>query len=398
MDEREFRHSPAGRLVRTPQAYWAFMPNPLPPEFQLESLVGEIADASLALGQLSGLGEMLPNPYLLIRPFLRREAVASSRIEGTRASLSDLFFFEARPQAESSGDVREVSTYVRALEYALDRLKTLPVSLRLVREMHAILMEGVRGEHSDVGQFRRTQNWIGPPGAGLSEAIFVPPPVPEMKKALGAWEKYLHKKEDLPDLVQLALIHYQFEAIHPFIDGNGRVGRLIISLLLCKREMLPTPLLYLSSFFERHRNEYYRLLLHVSKTGAWEEWIRFFLRGVAVQSRDAVERARKLQALQAEYRASIQTARSSALLTRLVDKLFESPAISVSQAAQELDVTFAAAQRNVDKLIQQGILEEVTGRDRNRVYVAKEILSLLEEKEVRRGRESEALVRSRHSS
>lgn len=394
MDEREFRDSASGRVVRTPQGYPAFVPNPLPPELELGNLVGEIADASLAVGQLAGLGEMLPNPYLLIRPFLRREAVASSRIEGTQASLSDLFFFEARPQTESHGDVREVSNYVQALEYALDRIKTLPMSLRLVREMHATLMEGVRGEHSNPGQFRRTQNWIGPPGASLSEAIFVPPPLPEMKKCLDAWEKYLHSEGDLPDLVQLALIHYQFEAIHPFIDGNGRVGRLIISLLLCERDILPTPLLYLSSFFERHRSDYYRLLLEISKKGVWEDWIRFFLRGVATESRDAIQRTRNLQALQAEYREAIQRARSSALLTRLVDRLFESPAITVSRAAELLGVTFAAAQRNVSKLVERGILQEITGQERNRVYVAKKILNLLEQKEVRPERETETVVRS----
>jgi Fic family protein len=383
MDIETFRRSPAGRLVRAPQGYWAFVPHPLPPGLSFESLVGQLTDASLALGQLSGIGEMLPNPYLLIRPFVRREAVSSSRIEGTRASLSDLFFFEAAETASPrTPDVPEVYNYVRALEHALERLREFPVSLRLVRETHAILLENVRGGHATPGEFRRSQNWIGPPGCTLQDATYVPPPVDEMKTALDAWEKFLHESSDIPLLVQLALIHYQFEAIHPFLDGNGRVGRLLIPLLLCERGILPRPLLYLSSFFERHREAYYRLLLNVSLKGAWGEWVVFFLRGVHVQARDATRRARQLVGLQTDYRGRLQKVRSSALLTRLVDRLFESPAITISRVAKEMEITFRSAQNNVNKLVHAGILEEVTGRERNRIYLAREILKVLEEENV----------------
>ena len=335
----------------------------------------------MALGQLSGIGEMLPNPYLLIRPFLRREAVSSSRIEGTQASLSDLFFFEAAtPVTPDVPDVVEVYNYVRALEHALKRLAELPLSLRLIREVHGILMENVRGSESTPGEFRRAQNWIGPPGSSLQDATYVPPPVDEMKAALSAWEKHLHAPKDIPLLVELALLHYQFEAIHPFADGNGRVGRLFIPLLLCERAVLTEPLLYLSSFFEQHRDDYYRLLLGVSRDGAWTEWVRFFLNGVRLAAKDATRRAQRLQELQADYRRRLQKARSSALITRLLDMLFELPTITVPYVAKALDVTYRSAQNNVKKLIDAEILEEITGQDRNRIYRATEILRVLEQR------------------
>ena len=243
MNPDDFRTSTSGRVIRVGQgqsAYWAFVPNPLPPPLTLDTaLIRWLSEADRALGELAGLGRALPNPHLLISPFIRREAVLSSRIEGTQADLADLYAFEAgqlalpgfKP-APSEADVREVANYVRALEYGLERLSTLPVSLRLIREVHARLMEGVRGESATPGEFRRTQNWIGAPGCTLNEATYVPPPVEEMHAALDAFEKYLHTEDELPPLVRLALIHYQFEAIHPFVDGNGRIGRLLLSLLL----------------------------------------------------------------------------------------------------------------------------------------------------------------------
>ena len=382
MDPELFRDSPAGRVIRTPAGYWAFVPHPLPPALPWTSdLVAALSEADRAVGELAGLGRSLPNPHLLIRPFMRREAVLSSRIEGTRASLSDLYAYEAiqLPLFEQASDVREVYNYVRALEYGLERLKDLPVSLRLIRETHALLMEGVRGEHSTPGEFRRSQNWIGPPGSTPTDAPFVPPPVPEMHEALDAFERFLHTPSSIPPLVRLGLVHYQFEAIHPFLDGNGRIGRLLITLLLCAWGLLPEPLLYLSAYFEAHRQTYYDLLLAVSQRGAWEEWLTFFLRGVSTQAQNAVVRAGRLQELHSRYRMQFQTARAAARLLQVVDMLFAQPVLTVRQVERALGVNFPTAQRYVNRLEEAGLLRETTGRARNRVYQADEVPQVIEE-------------------
>jgi Fic family protein len=308
----------------------------LPPALEIDwELANTLSEADRSLSELSGVARTLPNPHVLIAPFVRREAVLSSRIEGTQAGFSDLIFFEAAPSAKPPiEDVKEVANYVSALEHGLARLKDLPVSLRLIREMHERLMHGVRGASMTPGEFRRSQNSIGPPGCTLADAAFVPPPVAEMTQALSDFEKYLHEPPVLPPLVRLALIHYQFEAIHPFVDGNGRIGRLLITLLLCVEGLLPQPLLYLSAFFERHRQEYYRLLMAVSQSGSWTPWIAYFLRGIADQSSDAVKRANLLLSLRQRYREKMQSARSSALLLQMVDDLFSTPALDVSSASK----------------------------------------------------------------
>lgn len=385
MQPTDFKDNIHGKVIRTLQGYAAFVPNPLPAPLSVSwDLARQLSEADRALSELAGVGRTLPNPHLLIGPFMRREAVLSSRIEGTRASISDLFFFEGsgivNPQTP---DVREVFNYVHALEYGLARLKELPVSLRLIREMHARLMEGVRGEHLTPGEFRGSrQNWIGPPGCTLMEATFVPPPEAEMNEAIGELEKYLHAPSPLPPLIRFALIHYQFEAIHPFLDGNGRIGRLLLILLLCAEDLLPEPLLYLSAYFERYRREYYRLLLAVSQSGAWSEWTMFFLRGVAEQARDAIRRSDSLLGLWQDYRKKLQAARASALLLRLVDELFSYPAITIARAAERLNVTRPSAQRNVMKLVKEGILKEATGRQRNRIFVAPAIIDVIQAPEV----------------
>lgn len=361
-----------------PNGYYAFVPPPLPPRIQYSSeLVAALSSADRNLGLLAGAGEWLPNPHLLIRPFMRREAVLSSRIEGTQASVADLVLYEAAPQAAAPPDVQEVANYVRALELGVREDRPLPVSLRLIRDLHRELMTGVRGAHLTPGEFRTSQNWIGAPGCTLTEARFVPPPPGELWSALDVFEKYLHVENELPPLIRLALIHYQFEAIHPFLDGNGRVGRLLISLLLHEWKLLPQPLLYFSAYFERNRASYYDLLLGVSREGKWESWISFFLSGVAEQSVDVIERARQLFALRERYRSILHGARASALPLKLVDHLFERPAITVTQARHLLKVSPRAARLNVAKLEEAGIVQEVTGRPRNRVFVAAEILDLL---------------------
>jgi Fic family protein len=382
VNPESFRNSPAGRLVRAAGGYRAFVPNPLPPALSWSpDLVAVLSEADRALGELAGLGRSLPNPRLLIQPFVRREAVLSSRIEGTRASLSDLYAYEVVQLAlfEPPSDVQEVYNYVQALEYGLERLQTLPLSLRLIRELHARLMTGVRGEHQSPGKFRRNQNWIGPPGCTLDTATFVPPPPAEMQEALGAFEEFLHIPSSLPPLVRLGMIHYQFEAIHPFLDGNGRIGRLLITLLLCAWNLLPQPFLYLSAYFVAHQQDYYDLLLAVSQRGAWGDWLEFFLSGVAEQARDAVVRAGRLLDLRERYREQFQAARAAARLLQLVDLLFAQPILTVREVEAALSVNFTTAQRYVDQLEEPGLLREITGQTRNRVYRADEVLQAIEE-------------------
>lgn len=380
MNRSDFKENKPGKVIKTLQGYWAYLPNPLPPQLPISwDLAKEISEADRSLSELSGVAQTLPNPHLLINPFIRREAVLSSRIEGTQASLSDLFFFEASEIVPAkSPDVREVSNYVKALEYGLKRIKELPLSRRLISELHALLLKGVRGEHLTPGHFRNTQNWIGPAGCTLMEATFVPPPSHEMEEAMSQLEKYLHAPSSLPLLVKYALVHYQFEVIHPFLDGNGRIGRLLITLLLCLEGILPQPLLYLSAYFEKNREEYYRLLLAVSQTGAWSEWIIYFLRGVKEQSRDALKRSNRLILLQQEFRQKLQTKRSSALSLRLSDELFQYPAITAAQVSEKFKITPRAAQQNIQKLIGASILKEATGKQRNRVYIAEAIIKIIE--------------------
>jgi Fic family protein len=336
-----------------------------------------LSDADRAIGRLAADGGRLPNPHLLIRPFVRREAVLSSRIEGTQASLGELLAAEAGAAVERSpADLREVANYVDALEHGIARLKKLPLSLRLVQELHERLMRGVEGDRAYPGEFRRSQNWIGPPGSALGNATYVPPPVAEMKVALGAWESFLHDRS-LPPLVQIALIHSQFEAIHPFVDGNGRVGRLLITLFLVEREILPAPLLYLSAFFEATRRDYYARLLGVTQAGEWEEWIEYFLNGVARQSEDALSRAERINRLLARWRE--ETTGRSATTPRLVDLLAENPFWTVKGAAKRLGVAFTTAQRAIDVFERTGVLERTSEVRRERVYCARAVLDILEE-------------------
>jgi len=378
MDTALFKDSSSGKLIRATGGYWAFVPNPLPPRLDWDdALVSLLSNADIALGTLSGLGEALPNPHLLIYPFIRREAVLSSRIEGTQSSLSDLLLFEAT-RVERQRDVKEVQNYVRAMEYGLKRLNELPLSLRFIRELHSILMEGVRGEHATPGEFRRSQNWIGPPGASLNEATFIPPQVTEMQECLSQMEKFLHAKTRLPPLVQAALVHYQFEAIHPFLDGNGRIGRLLSTLLLCQRNVLSKPLLYLSAFFEKHRQEYYELLLKVSGNGAWQEWIEFFLTAVAEQSGDAVSRARRLQELLHTYSQVVRENHLPPTARGLVELIFMKPVMNTRTVQEFLKVSYPSAQNAINSLEEAGILIEITGRKRARAYSASEILKVLD--------------------
>ena len=321
---------------------------------------------------------MLPNPDLLIGSFLRREAVSSSRIEGIDTNFQQLLLFEIESGSEAvNSDPQEVVNYIDALRFSLERLKTLPVSLRLIRETHARLLAGVRGEQYRPGEFRDTQNMIARPGETPADARFVPPPVESMTEALNDLERYMAYPPGMPVLVELALIHYQFETIHPFLDGNGRMGRLLLTLLLCERGCLSTPLLYLSSYLERNKQAYVDHLLSVSRTGDWIDWINFFLRGVAIQSRMAIAKAAELLDLWRTYRDLVQTRYNSSNMLKLIDSLFDRPAITIRQAALVEGITFAAAQRHIDRLHAEGVLKEVSGKTKNRIYVAEQIIEIV---------------------
>jgi cell filamentation protein, protein adenylyltransferase len=387
LNTADYSESSPGELVEVsgPSGrYWAFVPRPLPRRLEIPfECMTRLSEASTALGELKGVGRMLPNPNLLIGSFLRREAVSSSRIEGIKTSFQQLLLFEMETsEADTDSDPQEVFNYVNALRYGLERLKTLPVSLRLIREMHERLMRGVRGEDAKPGEFRDRQNMIARSGESPAQARFVPPPVPQMRGALDDLEQFIAYPPGNPILIDLALIHYQFETIHPFLDGNGRMGRLMISLLLCERGCLTTPLLYLSSYFERHKDLYVDHLLSVSRSGDWTPWLEFFLKGVSVQSRVAIEKAGEILDLWKEYRETTQSKFKSANILRLVDEIFVRPAISIRQAAEVGGVTFNAALRQIEWLEGEGVLREVTGRSKNRVYVAEKIVEIIARPEV----------------
>jgi len=389
VDPERFKDSTAGRVMRKgkgDEAYWTFVPHDLPPELEWDDeLRLVLAEAERSLGELQGLVRTMPNPDLLAGVFIRREAVFSSRIEGIDVDIGDLYAYEGglpslpglgRPGVAAS-DVWEVFNYVRALEYGLKRVATLPVSLRLLRELHLRLMGGLIGERATPGEFRRSQNWIGRPGATLQEADFVPPPPTEMHAALEALEKYLRGDEQYPSLVRLALIHYQFETIHPFIDGNGRVGRILLSLLLVHWRLVPWPLLHLSAYFENHRDDYYQLLIGVSEKGAWKPWLSFFLRGVAEQSGDAVARAKQLQDLQLGWRGQLEDGEAPDWMLGLADLLFEKPLLSAQIVRKRLKVSQTTIMDGLQRLEDMGILREITGTGRNTLYLAEAVLNVM---------------------
>lgn len=395
MNQKEFTSKAVGTMVSTVAdgaRCVAFVPRPLPHPVEWNTgLVSRLSDASAALGELAGLARNLTNPSLLINPFMRREAVLSSRIEGTETGIAELYAYEAGQQlsllpgqvsASVEADRVEVSNYVRALEFGLSRLKDLPCSLRLIREIHKHLLQGVRGAQKTPGEFRRIQNWISSGDRAAVNAIFVPPPVPEMEICLNSFERYLHADDDTPPLVRLAMIHYQFEVIHPFLDGNGRVGRLLIVLLLVCWGLLPAPLLYLSAYLERNREEYYRQLLNVSQKGLMNPWLEFFLVGVAEQARDATARAKRLQDLQASWRETLTAKRASTLGPRLADSLIDLPVVTVPIAKDRLGVSYQSAKDTIGRLVAAGILEEVPNQSSGatpRLYWARALLEVITE-------------------
>jgi Fic family protein len=362
----------AGRFVKQGAGFSAFIPAPLPPDpaIALEAVgLSALSAADLAIGRLDGVAQTLPNPDLFVAMYVRREAVLSSQIEGTQSTLDDVLAFELDAQTrELPKDVEEIVNYVKAMNYGIDRLAQLPLSLRLIREIHAELMKNVRGQHKDPGEFRRSQNWIGPgQRTPIERATFIPPPVHEMTSALDDFEKFLHAEHSLPVLLHCGIAHSQFETIHPFLDGNGRVGRLLISFLLVHRGVMHRPLLYLSHFFKANRNEYYDRLMAVREEGDWEGWLTFFLRGVAETSADATKTAKQIVSLRESHRARIQEALSPNGL-RLLDLLFRRPMVNIALIQERLTLSFVTAAKMIEGLAELGIVEEITGARRNRVY------------------------------
>ena len=373
----------SGAYVKQPTGYRAFIPAPLPPkpavriEGELQNLLSR---ADMALARLDGVAQILPNVDLFIAMYVKKEALLSSQIEGTQASLDDLFAYESGDKLENLNDVTEVVNYVKAMNYGIDRLQTLPMSLRLIKEIHAILLEGVRGSERLPGEFKRSQNWIGPPGCTLNEASFIPPPPHEAIEAMGALEHYFHGCPTLPVLIDCALIHYQFETIHPFLDGNGRMGRLLITFFLYWKEVMHKPLLYLSYYFKRSRQEYYDRLNMVRDTGNYEQWVDYFLKGVVDIAGSAMATARQILELQSNHRRLLWEKKiSSPIAVGILEQLFYTPVVSVGQLAGRFGISYQAASTIVLQLEKAAILRETTGRKRDKRFVYGDYLNILSE-------------------
>ncbi len=365
----------AGRYVTQgvgAATYRAFVPAPLPPKPPVRmgsDLTRLLSDADRALGRLDGVASVLPNPDLFVAMYVRQEAVLSSQIEGTQSTLEDVLEFEADgTTSDQPRDIEEVVNYVTAMKYGLQRLDTFPLSLRLLREIHDKLLTGVRGQDRQPGNFRTSQNWIGPAGCTLADAEFVPPSPHDMQIALHDFEHFLHEQDQLPILVQVALAHAQFETIHPFLDGNGRVGRLLITLLLCERGILRRPLLYLSHYLKAHRSQYYDRLTAIRNDGDWEGWLRFFLRGVFEVSQAATDTARAILDMREEHREKIAERSSANNALRLIDFLFEHPLISIRMAERHLGCSYVTAANTIHDFQHLGLLREITGQQRHRRY------------------------------
>ena len=377
----------AGQYLKQATGYKAFDPKPLPPDPPLKidvKLSRLLSQADLALGRLDGVSTLLPNPDLFVSMYARQEAVFSSQIDGTQTTLEDLFQFAIDSKDQDfPQDIQQVVNYVSAMNYGLERLKTLPLTLRLIRETHAKLVAGVPGSDSTLGEFRTSQNWIGPVGCTLSNATFVPPPVQEMHAALNSLERFLYD-DSLPFLIQCGLAHAQFETIHPFLDANGKVGRLLITFLLYQKQALERPFLYLSRYMKLHRTEYYDRLMAIRNDGDWEGWLKFFVRGVHETSREATKTARNILRLREDHRRLLSENKKDKLLSAryylaFLEYLFEQPIVTVRMAERCLNCSFLTASKVVRRFVRWGLLHEMTGFERNRRYRYAPYLALFEE-------------------
>ena len=376
--------SRAGQYQIQPGSYKAFIPTSLPPDppinFSQKTLL-LLSDADRALGRLDAVTQTLPDTDLFLLMYVRKEALLSSQIEGTQASLDDIVQFEENIQeAENPDDVEEVVNYIEALNESLPKLDKLPVSVRLIRQVHETLMRGVRGQNKNPGEIRKTQNWIGSPGVRPENALFVPPPPGDpLNAALTDLENFIHSKPNMPVLVQIALIHAQFETIHPFLDGNGRLGRLLITFLLCEKGVLHSPSLYISHYFKQFKGEYYERLQAVRDREAWEDWINFFLKGVRDVAREGAQTAGSILRLREDHRQLIGRELSRAQggsAMQLLDHMFSAPIVTVNRAAEVTQRSFASANTLISKLCGIGILEEITGQRRSRLFRYGQYLAL----------------------
>jgi Fic family protein len=374
------RKRDSGSLFTQPTGYRAFIPRPLPLEPPLEHddhTLQLLERATLSLGRLDGCARILPDPDLFVYMYIRKEAVLSSQIEGTQASLQDVLEFE-ESLATPDADVEEVLNYVEAMNYGLDRLQSLPMSLRLIREIHAKLMAGVRGKDRHPGEFRTTQNWIGPAGSSLATATFVPPPPAAMLDALSNLEHFVHSEQTMPALIKAGVVHAQFETIHPFLDGNGRLGRLLITFSLCQQSVMLRPLLYLSTYFNQNKADYYALLQATRDTGDWEAWIRFFLTGIAAVSNEAADSAMQITELREKDRRLIATGRrGSPAAAQLLEHLYARPIVDVNSVARATNVSYQNANELVRRFCDLNILTEFTGRQRDRQFSYDAYLAIL---------------------
>jgi len=372
----------AGRYVKQLGGYEAFIPNPLPPvpEIIMDTEMWQLlSQADRALGRLDGATDALPNPDLFVFMYVRKEAVLSSQIEGTQASLIDVLEFETKTlEPDNPQEVAEVVNYVGAINYGLERLNDLPVSLRLIREIHKELMQGVRGSEREPGEFRRTQNWIGPAGCSLAKATYIPLPPHEMQQALDNLENFLHDPKQIPALIKVGLAHAQFETIHPFLDGNGRTGRLLITFLVCEQNILKRPLLYISYYFKKYRAEYYNHLQVVRDSGNWEGWLKFFLRGVYEVAQEASSTARKIVNLKEEHRQIVLNAmgRKAGNAIGLLESLYFRPIVTVEHVQEITQLSYPNANTLVKNFCDVGLLKEVTGQRRNRAFAYKAFLDV----------------------
>lgn len=382
MESQGIMSDRAGTRVPTISNVGAFSPNPLPPEPELEMSVERqvlLSRADQALARLDGACQVLPDPQMFVFMFMNKEAVLSSQIEGTRSSLLDVFDFETGRKPKH-GDVGEVVNYIKAMNHGLERLKELPPSNRLFKDIHKILMADVRGGQRQPGQFRRIQNWIGPAGAAITEADFVPPPPNQVVDLMGRLEKYIHQDSTLPHLIKIALVHYQFETIHPFLDGNGRLGRMLVTFYLTWRSCLSQPVLYLSYYLKRYRQRYYDLLNKVRYEGDFESWVDFFLEGVRVTSEQAHSAAKRIIDLrQRATNALLEAGNSSPLAIKLLYHLFSWPVLSVNDVAKKFDTAYSNASRLVKLFEEFGLLREMTGQKRNRRYIFYDYFEILRE-------------------
>ena len=371
----------SGNYITQQTGYKAFIPSELPPNPppKLTELHQLLDEANIALGRLDTMGYLLPNVEHIIAMYVRKEALLSSQIEGTQASLEDIFEYESDMALKNIEDVQEVVNYIKAMNHGLDRLKELPMSIRLIKEIHKILLSDTRGKEKTPGEFKRSQNWIGPSGSLLKDATFVPPPPAESMEAMGKLEAYLHNGKD-PVLIACALIHYQFETIHPFLDGNGRLGRLLITFYLCWKKVMQKPLLYLSYYFKLHRQEYYDRLNLVRHKGDYEQWITFFLKGIIWTSESALETIKKVLALAEQHKkVLIEKKVSTPYAIALLDYLFVKPHISFQEVSSHLKCSYPTAQKLVHQFEEIGILKEITGKRRDRRFTYWEYLDCLSE-------------------